>query len=89
MARRSPAALAETAAEPFAFGDFTWLNGNSRQKDFPLDGKVFSGEFTADMKYIYDFARPADHTIVGSSNSGRAQEFQVQQLGVGGDLHYP
>src|SRR5258708_2119316 len=34
---------------PFAFADFTWLNGNSRTKDSPLDSKVFTGEFRADI----------------------------------------
>ena len=73
---------------PFAFGDFSWLNGNSREKDSPLDSKVFTGEFRADTSYIYDFAHPIDHTLVGSSESGRTNEVQVQQLGIGGDFHY-
>ena len=75
-------------AEPFAFGDFTWLNGNSRQTEFPLDSKVFTGEFSLDTNYIYDFNHPSDHTLIGSTNSGRTNEFQVEQLGVGGDFHY-
>ncbi len=74
-------------AEPFAFADFTWLNGNSRTSESPLDTKAFTGEFRADTSYIYDFAHPKDHTLVGSSESGRTGEFQVQQLGVGGDFH--
>lgn len=78
----------QNAAEPFAFADFTWLNGNSRQKDFPLDTKYFTGEFAVDTNYVYDFAMPKDHTLIGSTNSGRTGEFQVQQIGVGGDFHY-
>ena len=74
--------------EPFAFADFTWLNGNSRTKESPLQTKVFSGEFRADTSFIHDFNSPRDHTLVGSSESGRTGEFQVQQLGVGGDFHY-
>src|SRR5690349_952941 len=31
--------------EPFAFADFTWLNGTSRTKESPLESKVFTGEF--------------------------------------------
>ncbi len=81
-------ATTEKAAEPFAFGDFTWLNGNSRQTEFPLDTKYFTGEFTLDANYVYDFAKPQDHTLVGSTNSGRTGEIQVEQLGVGGDFHY-
>ena len=38
------------AEEPFAFADFTWLNGNSRTKESPLDSKVFTGEFRADIE---------------------------------------
>jgi len=80
-------ARADTAKVPFAFADFTWLNGNSRQKTSVLDSKYFTGEFRLDATYIYDFNRPKDHTLVGTSESGRVQEVQVQQLGIGGDFH--
>jgi len=76
------------AAEPFAYADWTWLNGSSRQTEFPLDGKAFSGEFSADVNYTYDFANPSDHSIVGSTSSGRSSEIQVMHLGAGGDLHW-
>jgi hypothetical protein len=75
-------------AQPFAFADFTWLNGNSRQTESVLDTKAFTGEFRADVSYIGDFNHPSDHTLVGSSESGRTSEIQVQQLGIGGDFHY-
>ncbi len=75
-------------AEPFSFADFSWLNGNSRQKEFPLTTKYFTGQFSFDGNYIYQFNRPKDHTLVGSTNSGRTNEMQVQQLGVGGDFNY-
>ncbi len=78
----------QPASDPFAFADFGWLNGNSRQTDFPLDSKMFTGEFTYDGNYVYDFAHPQDHTLVGSTNSGRTSEMQVEQLGIGGDFHY-
>lgn len=74
--------------EPFSFADFSWLNGNSRVTQPPLETPVFSGEFRADTSYIYDFNRPQDDTLVGTTESGRTQEVQVQQLGIGGDLHY-
>ena len=73
--------------EPFAFADFTWVNGNSRTKDSPLATKYFTPEFRADTSYIYDFNHPQDHTLSGSSESGRTGEFQIQQLGIGGDFH--
>jgi hypothetical protein len=79
---------ADSKPEPFAFADFTWLNGNSRQVDFPLTTPVFSGEFSFDANYVFDFAHPKDDTLIGSTNSGRTGEFQVEQLGVGGDFHW-
>lgn len=72
----------------YAEEDFSWLNGNSRQKTFPLDSKVFTGQFIFDSNYVGSFNHPADHTLVGSTNSGRTNEIQVQQIGIGGDLHY-
>ena len=85
-----PAAADSTRpkAVPFAFADFTWLNGNTRQNSSLLDTKYFTGEFRLDANYVYDFNRPKDHTIVGSSEIGRANELVVQQLGVGGDFHF-
>jgi hypothetical protein len=75
-------------AEPFAFADFTWLNGNARTKEVPLDTKFFTPEIRADVDYIADFNHPADDTIGGSSEVFRANEFQLTQFGVGGDFHY-
>ncbi|MGA7785191.1 MAG: hypothetical protein WB997_11180, partial [Candidatus Acidiferrales bacterium] len=71
---------------PFAFADFTWLNGNSRTTESPLATKYFTPEFRADTSYIEDFNHPSDHTLVGSSESGRTGEVQLQQLGIGGDF---
>ena len=81
-------APAEEKKEPYAFADFTWLNGSSRQTEFPLDGKVFSGQFMTDGNYTYSFAHPKDHTLVGSTTSGRTSEFQLSHIGIGGDFHY-
>jgi hypothetical protein len=75
-------------AEPFAFADFTWLNGNARTKELAMDTKFFTPEIRADIDYIYDFNHPKDNTIGGSSEVFRANEVQVTQLGVGGDFHY-
>ena len=74
--------------EPFSFGDFTWLTGNPRTKDSPLDSRVFTGEVRADVDYVGDFNRPSDHSIGGSSEVFRSNEVQVTQMGVGGDFHY-
>ncbi len=75
-------------AEPFAFADFTWLTGNARTKESPMDTKFFTPEIRADVDYIYDFNHPKDNTISGSSEVFRANEVQITQLGVGGDFHY-
>src|SRR5262245_57134057 len=73
--------------QPFAFADFTWLNGNSRQASAVLDTRYFTGEFRSDVNFVYDWNHPQDHTLVGTSEFGRTGEFQLQQLGVGGDFH--
>jgi hypothetical protein len=85
-----PAAPAPPAArpEPFTFADFTWLTGNPRTKESPLDTKLFTAEARVDVNYTYSFNRPQDDTVVGSSEIFRSGEFQVTQLGVGGDFHY-
>jgi hypothetical protein len=75
-------------ALPFAFGDFTWLNGNPRNHDSPLDGKAFSGEVRVDSSYIYDQNHPIDHSLGGTTEGARTGEFQVQHFGVGGDFHW-
>jgi len=82
---------AEAPAEksaPFAFADFTWLNGNPRTETPAFDSKFFTPEIRADVDYTYDFRHPKDDTISGSSEIFRANEVQITQLGVGGDFHY-
>ncbi|HEY6387974.1 MAG TPA: outer membrane beta-barrel protein [Candidatus Acidoferrum sp.] len=76
------------ASEPFAFADFTWLNGNARTKESPMDTKFFTPEIRADVDYVYSFNHPSDDTIGGSSEVFRSSEVQVTQLGVGGDFHF-
>jgi hypothetical protein len=73
--------------EPFAFADFTWLNGNPRTKDTPYATTFFTPEIRADVDYNYSFNHPADDTIGGSSEVFRSNELHVTQLGVGGDFH--
>jgi hypothetical protein len=75
-------------AEPFAFADWTWLNGNARTKTPAFDSKFFTPEIRADIDYVYDFNHPKDDTIGGSSEVFRSNEVHVTQLGVGGDFHY-
>ncbi|HXT01830.1 MAG TPA: outer membrane beta-barrel protein [Elusimicrobiota bacterium] len=77
-----------TAAQPFDFADFTWINGSSRERVNPLDTKYFTPELRLDANETYSFNHPRDHTLDGSCEVGRTNELQVQQLGVGGDLYY-
>ncbi|HYM74618.1 MAG TPA: outer membrane beta-barrel protein [Candidatus Dormibacteraeota bacterium] len=75
-------------AEPFAFADWTWLNGNPRTKEAAFDSKFFTPEIRADVEYTYDFNHPKDDTIGGSSEIFRSNEIGLTQLGVGGDFHF-
>jgi hypothetical protein len=75
-------------SEPFAFGDFTWLNGANRQKKAILDTPYFTPEFLLDVNYTYSNNRPIDNTVVGSTMLSRNNEFTLAFLGFGGDLHY-
>jgi hypothetical protein len=74
--------------DPFAFADFTWVNGNSRAHSSPLDTKWFTPEIRVDVNFVSDFNRPKDHTLDGAAEMGRTSEFQLQQFGIGGDFHY-
>src|SRR5262245_45748296 len=87
-ASAQPASETPKTPEPFAFADFSWLSGASRTKESPLDTKAFTGEFRVDTNFTYSFNKPIDDTIGGSSEIFRSGEFQLTQLGVGGDFHY-
>jgi hypothetical protein len=83
------AALPEqTASEPFAFGDFGWLNGANRQHRALLDSPVFTGSFLLDLNYAYSFNHPIDDTVVGSTALSRSDELTIQFVGFGGDFHW-
>ena len=73
---------------PFSDWDWTWLNGNPRNKDTAFDSKFFTPEIRADITYNYDFNKPVDNSIGGSSEIFRSNEIQLEQLGVGGDFHF-
>ena len=78
----------EKVADPFAFADFSWVPGNAGPNEHPLSSKMFTGELRVDTAYHYSFRNPKDDTISGSSEVFRHGEFQVTQLGVGGDFFY-
>jgi Putative beta-barrel porin-2, OmpL-like. bbp2 len=72
---------------PFSDWDWTWLNGNPRNKDTAFDTKFFTPEIRADVTYNYDFNKPVDNSEGGSSEIFRSNEIGLEQLGVGGDFH--
>jgi hypothetical protein len=84
----APGAQTEKKPEPFAFADFTWLTGNSRQHTPVFDTKAFTGELRVDTNFVYSNNNPKDHTIGGSTEVGRTNEVQLQQFGIGGDFHW-
>lgn len=78
-----------TATEPFAFGDFSWLNGTSRKTSAPMiDTKYFTGDITIDLNVTHSFNNPIDNTVVGSTAIARNNELELSFLGFGGDIHY-
>jgi hypothetical protein len=83
-----PPAQTTNSTEPFAWGDFTWLNGNSRQTKAPLDTKYFTPEILLDVNYTASLNNPIDDTVVGSTALSRNNEFTLAFMGFGGDFHY-
>ncbi|HEV7513713.1 MAG TPA: outer membrane beta-barrel protein [Candidatus Acidoferrum sp.] len=73
---------------PFAFADWTWLNGNPRTKDAVWDSKFFTPEIRFDTNFISSLNHPKDDTIGGSTEIFRSNEIQIEQISFGGDFHY-
>jgi hypothetical protein len=78
----------EKAADPFAFGDFGWLNGSNRQHKALLDSPMFTGSFLLDVNYTASQNMPIDNTVVGSTALSRDNEITLAFMGFGGDFHY-
>ena len=74
--------------EPFAYADWTWLNGTPRNKDVVWDSKFFTPEVRFDTNYVVDFNHPRDDSMGGSSEIFRSDEVQVEQISFGGDFHW-
>jgi hypothetical protein len=81
-------AASDAKSEPFAFGDFTWLNGNDRRHSALLDSKYFTGRVLLDVNYTASNNNPIDHTVVGSTALARDHEFEISTAAFGGDFHY-
>jgi len=73
---------------PFAYADWTWLNGTARNKDAVWDSKFFTPEIRFDTNFVSSFNHPQDDTIGGSSEIFRSNEVQVEQISFGGDFHW-
>ena len=88
-AQPSPPATEKPAAPaPFAFGDFTWMNGQSRQKQQVLTNQYGTLSLYMDAYYNFSMNHPRDNTIVGSNSTGRNTEVQVNMAGIGFDTQY-
>src|SRR4029077_8695973 len=64
-------------AAPFAYADWTWLNGNPRNKAAVWDSKFFTPEIRMDIHYVMDLNHPKDDTMGGSTEIFRSNEIQV------------
>lgn len=79
---------------PFENMDLTWINGQNRQKDFPLTLKdkngetILTGVAYLDGYYNYNFANPADNTQTISSTIGRHNEFTLNLASIGVETNY-
>ncbi len=83
----APVDTTPAQADPFSFGDFTWINGNDRRHSALLDSKYFTGTFMLDANYNYSNRNPIDHTVVGSTALARENEFQISDVVIGGEFH--
>ncbi len=83
-----PAVPAVDTVTPFAYADWTWLNGTPRNKDAVWDSKFFTPEIRFDTHFVSSFNHPQDDTIGGSSEIFRSNEIQVEQISFGGDFHW-
>lgn len=83
----TPAAAPTTGGEPFAWGDFTWINGGSRTTTRLLDSRYFTPQADIDSNYTFSFNQPIDNTLVGSTATARHNELTLAFLGFGGDAH--
>jgi len=83
-----PASPSPTSTEPYAWGDFSWLNGASRRTEPPvIDTKYFTPQVDVDLNYTFSLNQPIDHTLVGSTATFRHNELELSFLGFGGDFH--
>jgi hypothetical protein len=73
---------------PFADSDTTWANGVTRNSTPIFDTRFFTPEIRFDVNYLASLNHPKDHTLVGSTEQFRSDEFQIEQVSFGGDFHW-
>ena len=83
-----PAPTNDTYTPLANLSDIGWVNGNTRETTPIFDTKFFTPEIRFDVDYLHDFNDPHDHTIVGSTEEFRADEFQIEQVSFGGNFHW-
>jgi len=86
--KATPAPEKTEPAAPFAYADWTWLNGTPRNKDAVWDSKFFTPEVRFDTHFVHSFNNPRDDSIGGSTEVFRSNEFQLEQISFGGDFHW-
>jgi Putative beta-barrel porin-2, OmpL-like. bbp2 len=82
-----PEITAETTTKSAPFpGDWTWLNSGGHNVDSPMSTKYFTPEIRFDANYILDYNHPKDDSMGGSTEMFRSDEWQLEQVSVGGDF---
>ncbi|MBX2907542.1 MAG: porin [Taibaiella sp.] len=85
----------DSASVPFSGMDLTWINGQTRETDNPLQlvdkqsgETILTGMVFVDGYYNFDFTRPIDNTHVVSATIGRSNEFCLNLAGFGIESYY-
>lgn len=80
---------------PFEGMDLGWINGQNRQKHFPLALKeketgelILTGVAYLDAYFNYNLANPVDHTHTASATIGRHKEFTLNLASIGIESYY-
>ncbi len=84
-----------TSKIPFDGMDLTWINGQNRQKTYPLTfvdketkETILTGMAYLDSYFNYDFSSPIDNTHTISSTIGRSNEFTLNLASIGIETNY-
>lgn len=65
-------------------GDYTWMNGQSKQKTFPFTFSEFvTPSLYLDTYYAFSLNQPKDDTLTGSASVTRHNELQINLASVG------